>query len=294
MLRYDIKPLSEDEAEYISEKLGEYLESVIPSDPGMPEEDQLVFKIRNDEGNIIAGCIVNIHEWGRAVLATLWADERYRRQGLGSMLIREAERAVKEKGCHIMCLGTMDFMAKPLYEKHGYRVFSVLKDFPKGHEGWSLMKRLDLETQDYIPSNNSAILQYQVEPGTEEDAEVIENGLGEYDTVFVEDEHDDIPVGKKLVDEDGNLIAGILGEVDGWNSCDIDVLWVEEPYRSRGSGTFLLREIEREAKENGVYVMLTNAGDWNIGFFRKNGYDAYGELPDYPKGHCAYELEKRL
>ena len=55
-----------------------------------------------------------------------------------------------------------------------------------------------------------------------------------------------------------------------------------------------LAEIEREARENGAYVMFANAGDWNAGFFRKNGFAVKGKLEDYPKGHMAYELEKRL
>ena len=293
-MKYEIKPLTEEDVDYILEQFGKYLGSEVPNDPGTPEEEQLVFKIRNDEGSIIAGCIVNIHEWGRAVLAELWADERYRRQGLGSMLIHEAERTVKEKGCHIMCLGTIDFMARPLYEKHRYKVFSVMKDFPKGHESWSLMKRIDLGIPDYVPSNNSAASRYKVEPGTKEDAEIIGKGLGNYNTAYVEDEHDDIPLGKKLVDEDGRLIAGIIGEVDGWNSLDVEVIWVEGPYRRQGLGSLLLREAENEAKENGAYIVFANAGDWNVGFFRKNSFAIKGELKDYPRGHCCFELEKRL
>ena len=293
-MQYQIKPLTEEDADYISEKLAEYLESEVPAQPGTPKPEQLVFVVRDNEANIIAGCIVNIHQWGRAVLAVLWTDERYRNQGIGSMLIREAERAVKEKGCHIMCLGTMDFMARPLYEKHGYKVFSVSKDFPKGHEGWSLMKQLDLCTPDYVPSDNSAVLRYKAERGTEADIVIIENGLGGYNTGYVPDEHDDIPVGRKLVTKDGELIAGIFGEVDGWNSFGIDVLWVEEPYRKNGLGSYLLYEAEREAKENGAYIMFANAGDWNAGFFLKNGFAVKGELEDYPKGHHAYEMEKRL
>ena len=293
-MQYDIKPLTEEEADLISEKLGEYLESTVPSQPGTPEEEQLIFIIRNDKSDIIAGCIVNIHEWGRAVLATLWTDERYRNQGLASMLIREAERTVKEKGCHIMCLGTMDFMARPLYEKHGYKVFSVRGDYPKGHEGWSLAKHLDLGIPDYVPSNNIAASLYTVECGTKEDGKIIVDGIGDYSAVYIPEKHDDITLGRKLVDEDGNLIAGILGEIDGWNGCDIDVLWVEEPYRNRGLGSFLLREFENEAIKNGAYNVFSSAGDWNVDFFRKNGFAIHGELEDYPKGHSAYELGKRL
>ena len=41
-------------------------------------------------------------------------------------------------------------------------------------------------------------------------------------------------------------------------------------------------------------MILTNAGDWNVGFFRKNGYLLRGELKDIPKGHDCYELYKTL
>ena len=51
---------------------------------------------------------------------------------------------------------------------------------------------------------------------------------------------------------------------------------------------------EREAKKNGAYVILTYACDWSAGFFFRNRYTVRGELADYPKGHHAYELEKRF
>ena len=44
----------------------------------------------------------------------------------------------------------------------------------------------------------------------------------------------------------------------------------------------------------GAYVVMTCACDWNVGFFQKNGYAVRGVLEDYPKGHGAYELQKRI
>jgi len=49
-----------------------------------------------------------------------------------------------------------------------------------------------------------------------------------------------------------------------------------------------------EAKENGAYVILSDCCDWTAGFFFNNGFAARGELTDYPRGHTAYELEKRI
>ncbi len=292
-MEYEIKPLASAEEETIAEKVGAWADTMAPSEPATKEE-QLIFRATDEEGRVIAGCVINIHAWGRAVLAQLWADERHRGQGLGSMLIRAAERAAREKGCYYMCLGTTDFHARPLYEKHGYRVFTVNRDVPRGHESWSLCKRLDLGIPDYVPKNNSAAARYRIEPGTEEDAAVVDAGLDRHGAAFVQDGHDPIPLGRKLVDRNGRLIAGIAADLNGDDVGEIDAVWVEEPYRNRGLGSALLAEVERTARENGAYILLTNACDWNVDFFRRNGYTVRGELADYPRGHCAYELEKRL
>lgn len=46
--------------------------------------------------------------------------------------------------------------------------------------------------------------------------------------------------------------------------------------------------------EDGAPMILTSAGDWNVDFFKKNGYQLRGELRDVPKGHDCYELYKNL
>ena len=287
-------PLSAEEEDLIEEKIAAYGYQVVPPEPGTPAEERLVFKATDGNGNIAGGCVVNIHGWGRAVLACLWVDEKHRGQGLGSMLIRQAERAVKEKGCYYLCLGTMDFQARPLYEKHGFKVFTVNKDVPRGHDGWSLCKRLDVETPDYVPQSNAAAALFTIKPGTKEDARVIYDGLDSYCERFVRDGHDDIDLGKKLVGADGAMIAGISAFVDGDDVAYIESVWVEEPYRLQGLGSRLLAETERAAKENGAYVLQTQASDWNADFFFKNGWTVRGTLEDYPKGHRSYELEKRI
>ena len=99
-MEYRIVSLTGEEKSYIEKRIGEYAYTMAPPEPGTPEEEQLIFRAVDRDGSYAGGCVVNIHEWGRAVLALLWVDEGYRRQGLGSMLIKEAERAAREKGCH--------------------------------------------------------------------------------------------------------------------------------------------------------------------------------------------------
>ncbi len=292
-MKYEIKPLTEEEEALIEEKINVYADSMAPSEP-LTEEEQLVFKVEDEDKNVIGGCVVNIHAWGRAVLAQLWVDGQYRHHGLGSMLIRAAENAAREKNCYYLCLGTADYMARPLYEKHGFRVFTINKDIPMGHVSWSLSKRLDKGVPDYIPTNNTAAEKYQVKAGTVEDAKIISKGLGEFCEKVVPDKHEYITLSKKLVDADGGLVAAVISGGNETDECSIDGIWVEERYRRQGIGSWLMGEIEREAKENGAYVITSYCCDWVSAFFFQNGFTPRGELENYPRGHTAYELEKRI
>ena len=270
-MKYEIKPLTKEEETFIEEKINVYADSMAPSEPHT-EEEQLVFKVEDEDKNVIGGCVVNIHEMGRAVLAQLWVDERYRHHGLGSMLIRATEDAAREKGCYYLCLGTMDFQAKPFYEKHGFRVFTVNKDIPMGHKSWSLCKRIDKDVPDYTPGNNTAAERYRVEPGSREDAEVIDRGLDAFCVEVVPDKHEYITLSRKLVDAQGSMIAAVIAGVDEDDVAEIDGIWVDEQYRRQGLGSYLFRRIEREAKENGAYVILSDCCDWTAGFFLAHSF----------------------
>ena len=86
----------------------------------------------------------------------------------------------------------------------------------------------------------------------------------------------------------------LIADAEKGESGFIDALFVEERLRGKGIGTYLLKEAEKYAKENGASMVFTNAGDWNLGFFQKNGYLIRGELKDVPKGHNCYELYKTI
>ena len=293
-VEYKTIPCTEDDEELIEGKLTKINHAVVPPHEGT-EEEELVFKIENGEGAVIAGCIVGIGNWQFAILDILWVDEKYRGQGLGSALIREAEKAAIERNCYAMLLGTFDFQAKPLYEKHGYTLCGTIKDWPKGHENYSMMKRLDQSWPAYIPKKDLSA-QFEIRPGSEEDGEVIGSRLGAYNSAQVPRAHKEyIPLNKKLLDGDGNLIAAIFAGVGRWNSFEIYMMWVDEPYRNQGIGSDLLAATECEAKGHGAYFALAEGlFDWQADFFEKNGYMAVGTLEDCPRGHRMYVMEKRF
>ena len=287
---YVILPCSEEEADLINEKADAFDHSQMPPKPDVPEKN-FVFKITDNEGAIIGGCLLNIDEWSVADLDILWVDERYRRQGLGSMLIRKAEQTAKENGCGLMLLGTFDFQARPLYEKHGYRVYGVIENYPQGHCNYALMKRLDAPRAAYVPSNNAAASKFTVEEGSKEDGELIVKNLGAYNDSQVTNRREEVSLSKKVLDENGNLIAGCWALFDEWNYGTINI-WVDEPYRGRGIGTRLLAEVEREAEEKGASMMLIGLFEWQIDFFRKRGYSLCAKETIPTQKPMIYSMEK--
>ena len=285
---YKIEDLTKEDAEYIGEKINEIVPREVDAD-----EEEFVLKIENENGGIIGGCIAEAYEyhWSRMYLDTLWVDEHYRNQGIGSMLIREVERIAREKNCRVVTLGTASYMARPFYEKHGYTVFTTLKK-PNGYISYSLVKYLNRDTPEYVPTNNSAA-RFRVSPGTDEDADVIREGIGTYSSAY-EPEYESVGFDRKLVNRDGGFAAGMIADVNKGAYGFIDAVFVEEPLRLQGLGSYLLTEMEEFAKKHGASMILTNAGDWNVDFFRKNGYLLRGELKDVPQDHCCYELYKKI
>ena len=142
-MKYIIKTCDEDEAEYISDKLLEF--NLSKMSPNWEQEEDFYWitkKIEDDDGNVIAGSIGFANCWREAFLDNLWVDERYRKQGLGSALIEDFEKEVREKGCTLIHLDTFDWQAREFYEKHGYQVFGTCENCPKGHKRFYLVKYL--------------------------------------------------------------------------------------------------------------------------------------------------------
>lgn len=290
----EMKPLSPEEAESIEEKLDAFYDSIVPPEARASIEDH-VFKITDGKGNIIAGCIARINSWDILRIDTLWVYERYRRSGLGTLLMRAAERAGKERGCYASTVGTGDFQARGFYEKNGYVLCGTIEDSPKGHESYALMKRLDRAPLETALRKACAKPNYEVIPGNEEDAGFINDKLDEYNASYVSYDPDKtVNLSKKIADDEGNLMAGIIAKINGESTAQVYVLWVEEAYHGRGLGSDLLRDTEREAKEKGCNRILLDVLDCQARFFETCGYTACVTFRDIPRGHCWYSMKKLL
>ena len=277
----------------IEELVLDYYLKLVPVAEGFNKEEETVCKkIVDKEGNIIAGCTGYIYYWGCMYIDDMWVESNYRRQGLGSQALQAVEKVAETKGCHLIFLGTWDFQARPYYEKHGYTVFSTLKDNPKGHEDYELYKRLDIE-HTYRPLKP---IEYEILDGSEEDAEYICNQLDNgFNAKHLDVKHDYIKINRKLVNEKGEVVAAIMAGVDDIDIAWIWKIWVDEEYRNQGLGSLLIKHFEKKAKEKGATKIVSDEiYDWNVGFFFKNGYKASGELKDLPKGHSSFIVYKDL
>ena len=95
-------------------------------------------------------------------------------------------------------------------------------------------------------------------------------------------------------DNDGNVIGGILGGTY-WGWMYIDILWVDEKHRKQGIGTRLLHEAESEAVCRGCHHVHLDTMSWQAPeFYKKQGYEVIGILPDIPSGNQKYLLMKAL
>lgn len=276
----------------IEELIDEYYFKLVPPLEGFNKKEETICKkIVDDNGNIIAGCTGYIFPWGCMYIDDMWVDEKYRRQELGSNVLQAVEKVAEEKGCHLIWLGTWDFQAKPYYLKHGYELFATLIDSPKGHNDYQLIKHLD--GKQFYRQNKE--IDYEIYNGFEDDVDYICDQLENFNNEHLKIKHDYIKINRKLVNKDGRVVAAMMAGVDDIDVAWIWKIWVDEEYRNQGIGTRLLKHFEKKAKEKGATKILAEEiYDWNIGFFLKAGYKVAMELPDLPKGHTFYIIDKDL
>ena len=100
---------------------------------------------------------------------------------------------------------------------------------------------------------------------------------------------------KKIVDKEGNIIAGCSGYVFCWGCMYIDDMWVDEKYRRKGLGSIALQAVESEAERKGCHVIWVGTWDFQARpYYEKHGYEVFATLKDCPIGHEDYQLAKRL
>jgi ribosomal protein S18 acetylase RimI-like enzyme len=102
------------------------------------------------------------------------------------------------------------------------------------------------------------------------------------------------PVNLFLKSARGETLGGLLGGIwGGWLS--ITYLWVDEACRGKDWGTRLMDQAEAYARERGAHSVSLDTHSFQARpFYEARGYEVFGVLDDFPKGHKKFFLRKKL
>ena len=123
--------------------------------------------------------------------------------------------------------------------------------------------------------------------------EFVNNALEKFNNMHVEpDNH--LLLNIVEYDENQNVIAGILGGTY-WGWLHIDILWVDDKFRSKKIGSRLLIAAENEAKKRGCHSVHVDTMSWQAPeFYKKHGYELISELDNIPNGYKKFHFVKRF
>ena len=108
---------------------------------GPPERYEHVGFYAFDEDQTLCGGLAGELQWDWIFIALLWV--RTPRRGLGRRLIEAAESHARSKGRRGLFLDTMEFQARPFYEKMGFEIFGVIEEAAGPFARYFMRKRLE-------------------------------------------------------------------------------------------------------------------------------------------------------
>jgi GNAT superfamily N-acetyltransferase len=102
---------------------------------------RLCYVIQGSDQEIMGGVVAAIY-WDWLYIDLMWMKEELRGCGYGSRLLTLVEDEARNRGAKNAFLDTFSFQAPGFYQKHGYKVFGELQDFPQGCQRYFMTKQL--------------------------------------------------------------------------------------------------------------------------------------------------------
>jgi GNAT superfamily N-acetyltransferase len=94
-------------------------------------------------------------------------------------------------------------------------------------------------------------------------------------------------------DEESGAVGGLWGTT-AYDWLIVELLFVPESLRGRGTGAALIRRAEEEARRRGcIGAWLDTFSFQARGFYERLGYELSGRIPDHPIGGARYFMMKR-
>ena len=94
------------------------------------------------EGRLIAGLNGYMTAFKILYIDTVFVEEEYRRQGVGTELLREAESRAKSLGANMIRLDTFNWQGREFYKKLGYEEVGEYSSPEDGFSEHFFVKRL--------------------------------------------------------------------------------------------------------------------------------------------------------
>jgi ribosomal protein S18 acetylase RimI-like enzyme len=137
----------------------------------------------------------------------------------------------------------------------------------------------------------------RIVPMLDDDAELVGQGLRAYNLEQVLPTLPELWIHFNFVakNNEGEVIGGIKAALGYWLALEIYTLWVHPDHRKHGTGCLLLEKAEKAAIEKGATLAIVDTFSFQAPeFYKKRGYEIFGELKDFPPGHTRYYLWKKL
>ena len=105
------------------------------------EKKPLAVKVMNEKNEIVAGAAAKTFGlW--MLLDNLWVHESLRGKNIGTQILNMLEETALKRGCQYVLLDTLNFQARPFYERHGYKVKWVQEKYPQDGCKYFMVKEL--------------------------------------------------------------------------------------------------------------------------------------------------------
>lgn len=282
---FAISPASKTELEAIEDAITSF-NVTIASDLPRATLHRLDFSAKNQKGELL-GCIqAKRVNWGILEIELLFVFEKYRHQGIASQLLQHVEHIARDHQCHIAHLDTFDFQAKDFYLRQGYSIFGTLENTPKGHCRYYMKKDLERNVSHEIlirevkASDIEVLTEAFCFPWTTK-LQTVEK----WSRYFSEHEQRKRTV--YVLEKQGQIIgyASLLylpeySHFQIANIPEINDVWIQEDFRSRGFGKMLIQHLEEMARRQGYKQIGLGVGLYKDYGSAQALYYKLGYVPD--------------
>jgi GNAT superfamily N-acetyltransferase len=101
----------------------------------------LAICVSDSDDRVVAGAAARTFGlW--LLIDNLWVSAELRGQNMGTKVLYALERAAQGRGCQFSLLDTLNFQARPFYEKQGYKLQWTQNNYPKDGCKYFMTKQL--------------------------------------------------------------------------------------------------------------------------------------------------------